>query len=60
MKAAEVKSSKVVEELCNDSNCRQNPDWTTHWHPLSIESLLAGGVGQYTITVRVRKIKTPR
>jgi hypothetical protein len=43
----------VVEELCQDSDCRARGD--THWHPFTVEFLLAEGEGEYTITVRVRK-----
>jgi|GEM_PF-5396628 hypothetical protein len=43
---------RVVEELCNDSDCKRKPD--THWHPLSLESLLREEDGEYTLTVRVR------
>ena len=48
MSAPEV----VLEELCGDSDCKREG---THWHPFSVESFLREGVGEYTITVRVRK-----
>ena len=44
-------SRKVVEELCQESDCQREG---THWHPLTVESLLAESPGEYTITVRVR------
>jgi hypothetical protein len=47
----------VVEEFCTDSDC---PREETHWHALTIQSLAAEKPGEYTITVRVREIKTKR
>ena len=45
---------KIVEELCQDSDCKRRGP---HWHPLSVESLVAEPVGQYSLTVRVRETK---
>ena len=45
---------RVVEELCDDAACQRKPD--THWHPLSLESLLALKDGEYSLTVRVRTV----
>jgi hypothetical protein len=45
---------RVVEELCDDDACQLKPD--THWHPLSLESLLALKDGEYSLTVRVRTL----
>lgn len=42
---------KSVEELCTDDDCKRRG---SHWHPLSIESLLSEEDGEYTLTVRVR------
>ena len=50
--------TRIVEELCQDSDCHFRAD--SHWHPLSLESLMAEGPGEYTLTVRVRNVKTTR
>ena len=48
---------RVVEELCQQEECERDG---THWHPLSIESLLGEEDGEYSLTVRVRTIKRKR
>ena len=45
---------RVVEELCQESTCKHAG---THWHPLSVESLLAEGDGEYSLTVRIRTLR---
>ncbi len=45
---------RIVEELCQEASCEQVGG--THWHPLSVESLLSEEDGEYTIIVRVRSI----
>ena len=50
-------SEKVLDELCNDTDCGVSG---THWHPFTVESMLAEPVGEYTITVRVRSRRKKR
>lgn len=49
---------RVVEELCDDEDCQERPD--THWHPLSLESLLTLEEGEYSMTFRVRTVRKKR
>ena len=51
-----AKSSRVLEELCNDDRCGQRPD--THWHKFSAENFLEEEPGEYTVTLRVRVVAT--
>jgi hypothetical protein len=44
---------RVVEELCMDLDYQPG---VTHWHPLTLESLLNNGDGEYDLTVRVRTL----
>jgi hypothetical protein len=50
-----AKAYKVLEELCNDSDCTLPG---THWHPFSAASMLKEAVGEYSVTLRVRKLTT--
>lgn len=42
----------VVEELCMDPDCHNEPE--THWHPFSLDEFRGQPVGEYTVTLRVR------
>jgi hypothetical protein len=48
---------KVLEELCNDSDC---PKSGTHWHLFDADDFLKEAIGEYTVTLRVRAIKPKR
>jgi hypothetical protein len=48
---------KILEEFCVDPACKR---LGCHWHPLTLDSLLSEDDGEYTLTVRVRTLRSRR
>lgn len=45
---------RVVEYLCTNPDCKSG----SSWHPFDTETMALEELGEYTVTLRVREIKT--
>jgi hypothetical protein len=48
---------RVIEELCMDDACTRED---SHWHPFDLDAFAREKPGEYTVTLRVREVKTAR
>jgi hypothetical protein len=49
-----IEPQTILEELCMDPECAESEE--THWHPFDEQSFAQEAEGEYTITLRVRRV----